>query len=272
MQILESNTTDELCIVTETRASGKVYPAYASHEVYEIYLVVQGERNMYIGTRLYRVCCAAAMIASHVPHRSYGSTAYRGVCIEFSRACLKQYLGERDRDRILALFQKEIIQVSGEAAERIFARVEAKERGELTPEQCLMEAVSILEGFLADSRPEELLSRETDLSSFGGYIQRNFTKLRNLEEISREFGVTKSYLCRAFKKQTGITVTQYINALRVQYACRLLGETDMPVRDISRACGFRNLSYFNRVFREIMEDTPLRLRVRSRELNMTYYK
>jgi len=47
-----------------------------------------------------------------------------------------------------------------------------------------------------------------------------------------------------------------INELRVGRACRLLAEGEMNVTEIAFACGFSNLSNFNRQFRRLKRTTP----------------
>ena len=68
-----------------------------------------------------------------------------------------------------------------------------------------------------------------------------------------------------FKRQTGITVVEYINRLRIQHAYKLLQETDLSVATISRQVGFDTVIYFNRVFKKMLGETPLQARKSARE-------
>ena len=62
---------------------------------------------------------------------------------------------------------------------------------------------------------------------------------------------------------TGVTVVQYLTVVRIRRACQLLTETDEPVTEIARQCGFSNTTYFENVFRRLRGMTPSRYRRRS---------
>ena len=63
-------------------------------------------------------------------------------------------------------------------------------------------------------------------------------------------GKSREHVSRSIKKYLGITITDYINDLRVNYASNLLINTNIPIIDICYNCGFQSNSYFYRVFRE----------------------
>ena len=54
MEVLQSNTADNIYFWIEDRDQGNVNPIYESHGAYEIYIVCNGERRMYLGNVLYR--------------------------------------------------------------------------------------------------------------------------------------------------------------------------------------------------------------------------
>jgi AraC-like DNA-binding protein len=58
----------------------------------------------------------------------------------------------------------------------------------------------------------------------------------------------KSAFCKFFKRHTGKAFTNYINDMRIAYACRMLAETDDTIARIAYGAGYENLSYFNRTF------------------------
>ncbi|MBU1106081.1 MAG: AraC family transcriptional regulator [Candidatus Riflebacteria bacterium] len=82
----------------------------------------------------------------------------------------------------------------------------------------------------------------------------------DLEELADKCGVSKSHLCRVFKKATGQTVSQYLNHIRIERACRLLADTGVPIEEIAFASGFNNASYFFRVFKKQVGKLPLEWR------------
>ena len=100
---------------------------------------------------------------------------------------------------------------------------------------------------------------------------KNYLEIKGLDALSEHFGITKSHLCRVFKEHTGITITHYINALKIQRACLLLCESKIPIHDIYKMCGYDNSQYFNRVFKKIKEVTPNQFRQQSRAIKMWKY-
>lgn len=68
--------------------------------------------------------------------------------------------------------------------------------------------------------------------------------------------VSKTYLCRYFKEMTNQTVFEYVEQVRIQYACCLLKKVDLSIAEISLASGFGSVSLFNRMFKKYMHMTP----------------
>jgi AraC-like DNA-binding protein len=66
--------------------------------------------------------------------------------------------------------------------------------------------------------------------------------------------------CKFFKRATGLTVTDYLNDIRIGNACELLIETDLQIKEIAYQVGFQSLTYFNRVFLKKKKMTPREFR------------
>lgn len=92
------------------------------------------------------------------------------------------------------------------------------------------------------------------------WIENNFRQEISVVELSKRAGYSERHFLRIFKETYHMTPTEYINAMRIEYACTKLRETRESVTDIAYDCGFRNLSYFYRVFFEKMKVTPKRFR------------
>jgi AraC-like DNA-binding protein len=61
---------------------------------------------------------------------------------------------------------------------------------------------------------------------------------------------------RFFRAHAGKTFPEFINELRVGRACRLLAESELSITEVAFACGFANLSNFNRQFLRLKQVTP----------------
>lgn len=82
------------------------------------------------------------------------------------------------------------------------------------------------------------------------------------ESILKLVQMNPSAFSRFFKQATGRTFTRYITELRIGLACRKLSEPHGKILDICYSVGFRNLSNFNRRFRELRNMTPREFRRR----------
>jgi AraC-like DNA-binding protein len=93
-------------------------------------------------------------------------------------------------------------------------------------------------------------------------IQDRLDQPLTLPELARIVHLSDGAFSRYFHAHTGRTFPQFVNELRVGRACRLLAEGQMNVTEIAFACGFSNLSNFNRQFRRLKQMSPREFRKR----------
>lgn len=82
-------------------------------------------------------------------------------------------------------------------------------------------------------------------------IDASLTGDLSLKRFASELFLNTSYLSTLFKKEVGMTLTDYVNANRIEYAKKLLRSTLLPVQDVAAACGIPDVHYFTRLFRRI---------------------
>ena len=83
---------------------------------------------------------------------------------------------------------------------------------------------------------------------------KNFTQ--GIDKMIELSGRSREHVSRSVKKYFNLSVSEYINKLRLNYAANLLLNSNMSIIDISFACGFQNLGYFYRTFKEQYDLTP----------------
>lgn len=93
-------------------------------------------------------------------------------------------------------------------------------------------------------------------SKMSEYISSNYNNKITLNDLSSIAHISKNKVCSLFKKYALSSPIDYINGYRLEIACRLLEESDLPISEISYRCGFNEPSYFNRVFLKTYEMTP----------------
>lgn len=84
----------------------------------------------------------------------------------------------------------------------------------------------------------------------------HFKRKIQLEEIAGIAGMTPNSFCRYFKERTGKTYSQFLAEIRVGFACKLLVDNKMSIKQLCFESGFNNFSCFHKNFKEIMGKTP----------------
>lgn len=97
------------------------------------------------------------------------------------------------------------------------------------------------------------------------YIRSHYDSRLPVEEIADVAGMNAQYFCRYFKKNTGRTVTEYINDIRINHAAKKLLESEDKIIDIAGQCGYDNVGYFIKRFRQCKGITPSDYRKENRE-------
>ena len=88
------------------------------------------------------------------------------------------------------------------------------------------------------------------------YISAHFAEELRLEDMAALVGMAPSAFSRFFKQHTTRTLSDYIIDIRLGNAARMLVDTSTSISEISYACGFNNLSNFNRIFKARRGYTP----------------
>lgn len=85
------------------------------------------------------------------------------------------------------------------------------------------------------------------------------------EDIARHVYLNPDYLTRVFKKETGMSISDYMQQCRLDYAKRLLKETNQSISEIAVAAGYSNISYFSTIFKKFTSLNPVDYRKQQRQ-------
>lgn len=87
-------------------------------------------------------------------------------------------------------------------------------------------------------------------------IDVDLTADLSLKSQSERLNVNSSYLSTLFKKETGVTLTEYVNRKRIEHALLLLNSTSMQIQMIAQYCGIPDVNYFTKTFKKVIGKTP----------------
>lgn len=92
------------------------------------------------------------------------------------------------------------------------------------------------------------------------YLQKNFHEKITGNKIQKDLLMNFDYLNKVFKNNTGLTIFEYLQILRINKSKEYLKNTDLRIYEIAIKCGFSNEYHFNRVFTQKTGTTPGRFR------------
>lgn len=117
--------------------------------------------------------------------------------------------------------------------------------------------VSLTKNISGISKGQSCASVDRDiLKSVLNYIEHYCCAEIKLKAVAEFVHLNPQYFSRYFKKEMGMTFTNYVMKLRVEKAKRLLADTNYPIYRIAAELGFSDPSYFNKVFVKYEKQPP----------------
>jgi AraC-like DNA-binding protein len=98
------------------------------------------------------------------------------------------------------------------------------------------------------------------------YLMNHYREEVDLRRLADLINMAEGSLCRFFKMNMGMTVFEYLNQIKVEFACKLLMDADLSIMEVCLDSGFNNLSHFNKQFKKINGLPPSEYRNRFKGL------
>lgn len=247
------------------------------HSEYELLYVLEGFGNSFVADNIEAFQSGdLVLMGSNLPHFWKSDEAFhklenkqkiKYVVIQFPNEFFKEAISEYPEFHLI----KELLERSGKGIrfskafsekvkKKIFKVVRAKgfERALLTLQllQYLAktEKYKLLAGELYQVEKHDFTSdRLTKVMHYLNTSYRNKIELKKVAEVAH---FHPSAFCRYFKEKSGKSLSEFVNDMRISYACRLIIEGKMSVSQICYESGFNNLSNFNRIFKKHTGFTP----------------
>lgn len=247
---------------------------YHYHPEYEIVCVFEGAGRRHVGNHLSNYNDGdLVLIGTNLPHGGfgYGSVGtHEEVVIQFTEDFLGEgFLYKPEMEAIKKLFElsKRGICFDKKVQEQV--AVKLRNLLQIQPFERLIELLNILQ-FLASSTEYQLLNAADIRYNFSLkdqerlrkvyiFVEKNFSKDIDIQEVAHICNLTVPAFCNYFKKNLNQTFTEFVNEYRINQACKMLLE-GQEIVDICFRSGFNNISYFGRVFRQIKNASPSEFR------------
>lgn len=209
------------------------------------------------------------LIGSNVPHLNfdYGlQTEYKQIVVQFKEDFFPNTIvSTAEFGDIRALFDKAYLGLSfyGKTKEQVVIKL--KEIQHKNNFNSLLELFEILNIMATSSEVNQLNTEDTRIKMFMNdkirigtiydYIHENYDKKPDVNAIATNVHLSTAAFCRYFKKQTNMTFTEFVNQYRITQAKTLLLKHH-NVSEVVYAVGFESMSYFNKLFKSLVGETP----------------
>ena len=248
------------------------------HSAMEVMYVLEGEVDVTVGGQttvllpgdVYLVDCA-------VPHSTKSLDGNKAVLIQIPYPLLERYIPDISSRRFgfdchsqSPIMRTKILQLI-EIIKQMQIVFEVKPDGEILRFNSLVFEF-LFQIYHNFSQEMETVEAQKENKTFGriqtilDYLDSNYSSPISLDEISKVACLQKEYFCHFFKKNMGITYTNYLNDLRLSKIRDDLVDTDLPVKLILEKHGFTNYKLFRKMFGETFGCTPTTYRKKLMEL------
>jgi AraC-like DNA-binding protein len=240
------------------------------HEAFELIFIEAETGTRHVGDHVSRYKDSdLVFIGSNIPHLNfdYGiKTPYQKIVLHIQVGFLKSALiGTPELVLIKDLFEKSKFGIAFGSDTKLKISERIKNLGQWSDFELYVEVISIFH-ILANAQDLELLHKNEVLNNFKNkeqlklkkifqFLDENFLRKIELEEVAQLSSLSKAAFCRFFKKMTKLTFVEFLNHYRINHAKSLL-LTDTNVTEACYQSGFESISYFNRTFKKITQHNP----------------
>ena len=243
---------------------------YHYHPEIELACIPRGNGTRNIGTNSGKYIDGdVILIGSNLPHSGFGLNSeaeHEEIVVQLKEEIFTKHLfAIPEISPIFNLLEKAKygIHFFGEAKKEATIRLSSISK--LSKMEGLLELLRVF-NLLAMSNEYELLNdnvlitsslhkKNIRLQNIFSYLETHFSEEITIQKIASLANLSVPAFCNYFKKKIGITFTDFLNQYRIQHACMLL-QDEKTIAEVCFECGFNNVAYFNKVFKNVLKKTP----------------
>ncbi len=247
-----------------------VMPNTHVHNYHELYFLLSGARQYFIGHRLYHVSPGElVIIPENELHRTtnYQTYGYERYVIYFPDEYIKDIRDAAGRQSFDKIFRSGCLQFPSVQSEKVKAILKDMER-ELSSKDpyAYILALGKLNELIAcimrhgTHKLQEAERTASRIQKVAQYISENFSESITLHDAAQMAFMEDSYFSRQFKKLTGFGFVEYLTQVRLKAAAQMLADTSHSISKIAEDCGFSGSNYFGDVFKKLYGKSPVEYR------------
>ena len=118
----------------------------------------------------------------------------------------------------------------------------------------------------ASEEAERIRTPHSITTALVDHLRCHYTEPLSLTELSRKLNYTPQYVSSLFHRDTGMSLQEFLQRMRIEEACRLIEQGEQQMARIAQEVGYGDVKHFARVFRRIKGVSPREFRSRIKRL------
>ncbi len=245
-----------------------------SHPEWELACVVQGSGTVVMGDEIHPfISGEVTLVPPDMPHGwAFGNSdrddqnRVEDICVMFRRELFDvlatmmpelQRLGELSRSQTAFRLRGNTLDEVRRLMSAMIGTDEAVRFGMMMR---ILHILASSDELNPSGRRLPMKKAEEKMMRLNAYIPLHYNRNISIDEMAALVHMNRSSFCVFFRRTTGMSFTECLNAYRIEMACRLLASTDRAVSEIAYGVGFNSAAHFCRTFRKLKGRSPLEYR------------
>jgi AraC-like DNA-binding protein/mannose-6-phosphate isomerase-like protein (cupin superfamily) len=278
---LTNATLSEFPVHCSFRTTSLYQPTFHSHSGFELYLCVQGNGHFIAGERIHDLGAGTFTVVKpmalhlsrpnrNVPFHRYVLAVQRSYIESLysddrdSYYMIRQWLPESDSDSIHAQLNARQLLSLQETLAQLEGEIQRKQLCyPLIVKSLLLQLFAQLGRYQSEWGEDQGGTDEQKrrVESILSYIMEHYQEPLSSERLCNHFHLSRSYLFKLFKQNTGVSINEFIVTYRINKAKELLQGTELPITEVAATAGFQDISHFCHTFKRLSGMTPSRYRI-----------
>lgn len=231
------------------------------HVMYEIYILFDGEVRFLFPDKTYNLSGASfILISPYDVHKKIAiSERYTTFLIEFTESELLEFFTKEATHEILAPFSDNNYgKLDHKAVERLYElcrKLPDSKEDSFFVTMSIAEILQLLSSQTPLKVQKPISDKSVDRLVFE-YVSNHIDEEITLDSLSAALFMSKQNLSAKFRKDYGSSVMHCVNQIKLNYAHSMLKYPEFSINTISKYCGFKNQTYFSKIFKDTFGKTP----------------